>query len=388
MGLSKVRLDRMHEVMADHVERGTVPGAVTLISHKGSVHVDAVGAVQRDTIFRITSMTKPITAAATMILLEECVLRLDDPVDRWLPELAGRRVVRRLEGPIEDTVPASRPVTVRDLLTFRMGLGDTGVPNPVEDAADALFGPWPSVPPAPDEWMRGLGSLPLMFQPGERWLYGTPADVLGVLVARASGQDFGSFLRGRVFEPLGMDSTGFHVPPADLSRLATSYWTDPATGALTVHDAPSSSLWAQPPAFPSGGGGPTGGLVSTADDYLAFGRMMLERGSYGNGRRLLSRASVALMTTDHLTPSQKAVSGFVPGYFDALGWGFGLAVATRRDGWWGPGTFGWDGGLGTAWRSDPSEDLVTILMTPATWTSPIPPPICRDFWTLAYQALD
>src|SRR5271167_3551801 len=184
-GLSKVRLGRMHEVMTGYVERGEVPGIVTLVCRRDEVHVDAIGTkmvsgsdpVRRDTIFRNASMTKPIAAVAAMILVEECKLRLDEPVDRLLPELGDRKVFKRLDAPLEDTVPAERPITVRDLLTFRMGFGAYWGPCPVNDAAArlelAVGPPQPSLPPEPDEWMRRLGTLPLMAQPGERWLYHT-----------------------------------------------------------------------------------------------------------------------------------------------------------------------------------------------------------------------
>jgi CubicO group peptidase (beta-lactamase class C family) len=398
-GLSSARLDRMHGVMAGHVERGAVPGLVTLVARRGEVHVDAIGTkaqggsdpVARDTIFRISSMTKPVTAAATMILVEEGTVRLDDPVDGLLPELAERRVLRRLDGPLDDTVPASRPITVRDLLIFRMGFGLVmAAPGtyPIQRAMDELSlgqgPPSPSTPPEPAEWIRRLGTLPLMHQPGERWMYNTGADVLGVLIARASGRPFDHFLRERIFEPLGMRDTGFSVPASELGRLATHYWTDPVTGALLLNDQPDGGQWSSPPAFPSG----AGGLVSTADDFLAFGQMLLDRGRSGSGR-ILSRRSVELMTADHLTLGQKATSALVPGYWDSHGWGFGLSVVTGHEAAEGSvGTFGWDGGMGTAWHSDPREDMVTILMTQAGWTSPSPPPVCVDFWTSAYAAID
>ena len=389
-GLSADRLARLHEIMAAHVEAGHAPGLVSVVSRRGEAHVDVIGEIaadngdpmRRDTIFRISSMTKPITAVATMILLEECAVRLDEPVDRLLPELADRRVVRRIDGPVDDTVPARRPITVRDLLTFRMGFGGYVGPCPVNDAAAPLElsvgPPRPALPPEPDEWMRRFSTLPLMFQPGERWLYHTGADVLGVLIARASGQPFAAFLRDRIFQPLGMHDTGFSVPAADVNRLATSYLTDPETGALRVYDAPEGQ-WSTPPAFPSGGAG----LVSTADDFLAFAEMLLR-----GGAPVLSRPSVETMTTDHLTPAQKAVSGFFPDDFDARGWGFGVGVVTRREGPAAPvGQYGWDGGLGTIWRNDPSEQLAAILLTNVAWTSPRPPGIALDFLTGAYAAI-
>jgi CubicO group peptidase (beta-lactamase class C family) len=398
-GLSRTRLAHMHDVMAGYVERGEVPGLVTLVSRRGEVHVDVIGTqaiadsvpMRRDTIFRISSMTKPITAAATMILVEECKLRLDEPVDRWLPELARRKVLKRPDGALDDTVPANRPITVRDLLTFRMGFGQMMAPPdayPILKAANeqqiGMGPPSPSSMPAPDEWMRRLGHLPLMHQPGEKWMYNTGADVLSVLIARASGQPLEAFLRERIFEPLGMKDSGFSVPAAPLARLATSYWTDPASGKLKVYDEAAGGQWSRPPAFPSG----AAGLVSTIDDYLAFGQMMLNQGKHGR-ERILSRLSVELMTTDQLTPEQKAVSGLVPGYFDSHGWGFGVSIVTRRDNIAAvPGRYGWDGGMGTSWYSDPREEMVTILMTQCAWTSPSPPDVCLDFWTLAYQAID
>ncbi len=398
-GLSKARLDRMHDVMAGYVKRGEVPGLVTLVSRRGEVHVDAIGMkafggsdpIRRDTIFRISSMTKPITAAATMILIEECKIRLDEPVDRLLPELANRKVLKRLDGPLDETVPAKRPTTVRDLLTFRMGFGQM-VASPdaypiLKTATEQEIGMGPPNPlkmPAHDQWIRRLGTLPLMHQPGERWMYNTGSDVLGVLIARASAQPFDMFLRERIFGPLGMKDTGFSVPASKIDRLTTSYWTNFQTGTVEVYDEAEGGQWSRPPAFPSG----AAGLVSTIDDYVAFGQMMLNKGKYGD-ERILSRPSVETMTTDQLTPEQKAVSSNVPGYFDNHGWGFGLSIVTRRDDISGPvGKYGWDGGLGTSWYSDPSEDMVTILMTQRAWTSPSPADVCLDFWTSAYQAID
>ncbi len=247
----------MHHVMAGYVERGEVPGLVTLVSRRGKVHADAIGTtaagggdpMRRETIFRISSMSKPVTAVGALILVEECRLRLDEPVDGLLPELSGRAVLRRLDGPLDDTVPAHRPITLRDLLTFRMGLGlvmaEAGT-YPIQEAMDERLGrPLQDGTPAADEWMSRLGTLPLIHQPGERWLYNTASDVLGVLIARASGQALDVFLRERVFEPLGMRDTGFSVPAAAIDRLATSYWSDPGSGALVVHDEPSGQ-WSRP----------------------------------------------------------------------------------------------------------------------------------------------
>jgi CubicO group peptidase (beta-lactamase class C family) len=396
--LSDLRLARMSAVLRGYVERGEVDGLVSLVSRRGETLVDSFGVasvggrpVRRDTIFRIASMTKPITAVATMILVEESKLRLDEPVDRLLPELANRQVLKRLDSPLDDTVPANRPITARDLLTFRMGFGQLLAPSdayPVLKAAnDRFIGMGPPDPariPPPGEWIRRLGALPLLYQPGEVWLYHTGADVLGVLIARASGQPFEAFLRERVFEPLGMKDTSFHVPANKRDRFTTSYWASPATGEKGVFDPAEGGEWSRPPAFPSGGAG----LVSTIDDYLAFGQMLLNHGRHGN-TRILSRPSVELMTMDHLTAEQKARSGLVAGFFDNHGWGFGMSVVTRRDNVAeSVGTYGWEGGLGTAWTSDPREDIVVILLTNRNFTSPAPPGVFLDCWCLAYAAID
>ncbi len=371
-GLSTARLGRMHDVMAGHIEQGTVPGLVTLVSRRGEVHVDAIGTMavggsapmRRDTIFRIASLTKPITAAAAMILVEECRLRLDDPVEGLLPELADRQVLRAIDSPLDDTVPANRPITVRDVLTFRLGHGAVMAPPgqyPIQQAMDeAGVSPGADLPThAPDELMRRYGSLPLLHQPGEQWLYNSGSDILGVLIARASGQTLETFLRERLFVPLGMKDTAFSVPEDKIDRLATFYQTNPETGGLAVFDEARGGRFASPPAFESG----AGGLVSTADDYLALCQMMLHKGTHGS-ERILSRPSVELMTIDHITPEQKAASDFFPGFWDNRGWGFGIAVVTRRDSLADvPGRFGWDGGYGTSGYTDPTEELIGILMT-------------------------
>ena len=397
-GLSRERLGRLRKSMTGYVERGEVPGIITLVSRHGEVHVDVVGnksfdapdPVRCDTIFRIASMTKPITAVATMILAEECKLRLDDAVQKWLPELADRKVLKHIDAPLDQTVPAHRPITVRDLLTFTMGFGLLFIPtgeSPILSAANELqLGVAPTyqlqAKPDPDEWIRRLGMLPLMCQPGERWLYGVGSEVLSVLIARVSDQPLETFLRERIFEPLGMKDTGFSVPADKLDRLASCYFPNPATGTLELFDGVHESQWGCPPAFPSG----ANGLVSTLDDYLAFAQMMLSGGRHGS-ERILSRLSVEAMTTDQLTPQQKAASSLpqLPSFFETHGWGFGIAMVTRRDDIASvPGRFGWDGGLGTSWFCDPKEDLIGILLTQRFY----PLDLYRDFWTMAYQAID
>lgn len=361
-----------------------LPGLVVLVAHGDEVHVEALGklgvgrpAMQRDSLFRIASTTKPITAAVTMALVDDGLIALDEPVDRWLPELADRRVLRRPDCPLDDTVLADRPITTRDLLTFTFGFGmatemfSSPKPWPVVAASDELklstIGPpHPGLQPDPDTWIAGFGSLPLLAQPGERWYYGTGASVLGVLVARATGEPFEEVLRTRVFEPLGMRDTAFWTSETD--RLATAYMPKP--DGLTTWDEPDG-LWSRPPAFPDG----AGGLVSTADDLLAFARMMLR-----GGEPVLSRDSVQAMSTDQLTEAQRARGGLGPGFFAHKSWGFCQAV-------YDTGAFGWNGGFGTSWLVDPARELTVIVLTQRLFESSELPSPHRDIQAAAYAAL-
>jgi CubicO group peptidase (beta-lactamase class C family) len=371
--LSRAGLDRLHEAMAARVAGGELPGMVTLVAHGDDVQVDPIGAMafgsddpmRRDTVFRITSMTKPVLAAATMMLVEDGALALDEPVDRLAPELADRRVLKRIDGPLDETVPAERPITFEDLLTFRMGHGMVVEPTfdppyPVNRRAnelDLVMGPPdPRTPHDPDEWLRRFGTLPLMYQPGERWQYNAGALVLSVLAARAVGQSLEDLFRTRVFEPLGMHDTGFWLPAERLGRLPSFYMTDPQTGTLELQALSPPSDWTSPPVFPAG----SAGLLSTLDDYLAFAQMLRNKGVH-QGRRLLSERSVELMTTNHLTPEQIAGGGPILG---GRGWGYGMSVATAPDEVSPvPGRYGWDGGYGTTWFNDPNRDLVAIALT-------------------------
>jgi CubicO group peptidase (beta-lactamase class C family) len=345
--------------------------------------------MRRDTIFRVASVTKPITAVAAMILVEECRLRLDDPVDECLPELANRRVLRTIDSELDDTVPANRPITLRDLLTFRSGYGEVAFLSPTCPLQRALIdarlplSAW-AFPGTADDFMQCLARLPLAHQPGERWLYHMSAEILGVLIARASGTSLSAFMRERIFDPLGMKDTGFTVPESELHRVATCYRTDVSSGEISVLPEARTDLLARPCRFESGAGDQ---LVSTADDLLAFGRMMLSRGAYGH-ERILSRLSVELMTTDQLTPEQKAASPFFENFWDARGWGLGLSIVTRRDDVADvPGRFGWDGAFSTSWYVDPHEAMVGVLMAQCRPGALRLPAVVRDFWTSAYQAI-
>ncbi len=397
-GLTQSRLERMHRVLSGHVERRNLPGLVALVARGDHVHVEALGTrafgdatpMARDAIFRIASITKLVTAVAAMILVEDCHLRLDDPIDPWLPELANRRVLRTLASELDDTVPAVRPITLRDLLTYTMGFGSIMAPPdtyPIQRYIREyrIGGDGPMLPtdyPALDEWLRRLGSLPLLAQPGERWLYQVSGDVLGALVARVARQSLGAFMGERIFEPLGMKDTAFHLPADKLSRLPACYFFDRERRRLDNFDDPGNSAWRAEPPLESGGGG----LVSTVDDWLAFSSMMLNHGEL-DGQRVLSRATVALMTADQLTPAQRVGAELFFGEHSS--WGLGFAVDTRRrEIYHTPGRYGWTGGFGTTAYIDPAENLIGILFTQRMMDSPSPPPVFTDFWTLAYEALE
>jgi CubicO group peptidase (beta-lactamase class C family) len=396
--LNQARVADLHTTMNGYVERGDIPGIVTLIARGDEIYVGAVGMkdidgkepMRRDTIFRIASITKPIAAAATMILVDDGKLRLDDSVERWLPELANRKVLRRIDSQLDDTVAATRAITVRDVLTSTFGFGSVmampgtyPIQQPISDGHLGGDGPpHPSLTPGTDEWMRRLGDLPLMYQPGERWAYNTSCDLMGVLVARVSGKSFGAFLRERLFDPLGMKDTAFSVPESKLDRLPSVYRFDQGSKKLEVYDSAQSSEYSRPPAFESG----AGGLVSTADDYYSFCRMMLNKGTWGR-ERLLTQASVESMTSDQLVPQQKEGAELFFGGHSS--WGFGMGVNIQRERpWTVPGRFGWDGGFGTSAYSDPKNDFIGILLTQRMMDSPEPPAVFQDFWTGAYQSLE
>jgi CubicO group peptidase (beta-lactamase class C family) len=396
--LSKSRLDRLHQVLSGYIEREEIPGLVALVACHDDVHVETLGvmsaghppAMSRDTIFRIASITKPITAVAAMILVEECKLRLDESIEPWLPELAHRRVLKSISSQLDDTVPARRAITVRDLLTYRMGFGSVmAMPDtyPVQKLIREyrIGGDGPMLPsqaPPMDEWLRRLGSLPWLAQPGERWMYHVSGDVLGALVARVSGQSLGAFMRERIFAPLGMKDTAFHVPPEKVPRLPGCYSFNRQTNTLDFFDDPAHSAWRSQPPSESGGGG----LVSTVDDYFAFSRMLLNKGRHGR-EQILSRAAVELMTSDQITPDDRAGAEIFFGGHSS--WGFGMAVAIHRDQIFRtPGRFGWDGGFGTSAYTDPREGMIGILFTQRLMDSPDPPHAFTDFWTLAYGAME
>jgi CubicO group peptidase (beta-lactamase class C family) len=387
-------LSQLHDRMARHVERGDMPGLITLVAHNGEEHVDVIGKrdfgddapMQRDAIFRIASLTKPITAAAAMILVDDGTLQLDGNVNDLLPELNGQRVLRSLDAAVDDTVPAKRPITLNDLLTYRLGFGVIMEPPdtyPIQTAEVALqlmtLGPpWPPTPHTPDEWIRAFGSLPLMHQPGDVWMYNTGSQVLGILIERAAGQPLETFLRERLLEPLGMRDTAFSFTEAQRSRMTTAYAPDPVTGELHVLDGVEDSYWSRPPALPNA----AGWLLSTIDDFWTFVKMLLNKGDHA-GQRVLSEASIDLMTTNQLTSQQRTTSGFL----GHDGWGLGMLVPAPDAGATGiPGGFGWDGGTGTTWRSDIARGITGILFTQRGMTSPQGPEVFVDFWKGVYDS--
>ena len=376
MGLNKGGLDRFGAVAASHVSDDNVPGLVALVAQGDEVHVEAIGTlaiggrpVERGSLFRIASTTKPITAAATLALVREGLFELDEPVDRLLPELANRRVMRRMDGPLNDTVPAVGPVTVRGLLTFTFGFGMAlqmfmaTEPWPVVAAATqaglATIGPpQPDAFVDPDTWITHFGELPLLAQPGEQWLYNTGSHVLSVLCARAAGTSYDDVLRTRIFEPLGMPDTSFYTE--DVLRLATAY--QPTADGNVIWDPPDGQ-WSRRPAFYDG----AAGLVSTVDDLLAFARMLLRR-----GEPVLTADQVREMSYDHLTAPQRE---FGMAFLGGRGWGLGTSVVL--DGPWA-GAIGWDGGLGTSFLVHPERDLAVIVLTQRMFDTAQAPAVHTD----------
>jgi CubicO group peptidase (beta-lactamase class C family) len=371
MGLA----EEIERVVGAAVAAGEVPGAAWRVERDGEVARGAAGThtpggddrVVPDTVFRIASTTKPVVATAALTLVDDGTLGLDDPVGRWLPELAAPRVLADPADPAAGTVPARRAITVRDVLTLRLGIGlDFTAPWPTPtvaalgEAGLPVGPPAPQAAPPPDEWLRRLASVPLAHQPGERWLYHTGASVLGVLVSRAAGRPLPEVLAERVLAPLGMTGTGFGVPGAARDRLGP-HWTPPdASGTRQVYD-PADGQWARPPAFPDGGDG----LVSTVDDLAALASALL-----GGGGPVLRPDTARAMLTEQAGPVDD----------EGGGWGLGLGVRrTDEPGGRHAGSFGWDGGLGSTWWGDPVTGTVAVLLTNQMWASPVPPPVFGAF---------
>lgn len=351
--------------IAEAVDAGLLSGAVTCVWHRGEVlQVNEIGyrdveaglPMQRDTIFRIASMTKPVTVAAAMALVEEGRLALSDPITRWIPEMAEMRVLADPTGPLDRTVPATRLITVDDLMTHRAGLAyGFSVTGPIARAYTQV-----SLRQDQDHWLAEVAALPLVHQPGERLTYGHSTEVLGILISRIEGTPLHQVLQDRIFEPLGMADTGFFIDADKRARSATMYRLDPQSGLQ--HDA-MGPIPVKEPRFCQGGGG----LVSTADDYLRFARMLLGGGEV-DGVRVLSRESVEAMRTNRLTEEQRGHSFLGMPFWIGRGFGLNLSVVTEPDksqrlfGPGGTGTFSWPGAYGTWWQADPSRDLILIYL--------------------------
>lgn len=385
----------LRKTLETHVSNSSVAGAVGLVARGdrgqevaavGSVDVEGTAPMARDSLFRIASLTKPIVAAAVMMLVDEGRIALDAPVREWLPELASPSVVRAPDSPVDDVVPAVRPITVFHLLASRTGYGfpsDFALPAVAPLFSELKQGPpQPQAVPAPDAWMTALSRIPLLHQPGDGWLYNLSSDLQGVLVSRVTGVPLPEFLAERLFEPLGMTDTAFAVPPGKLDRF-TSYYAagseagperDPGSG-LELLDAPDGQ-WSSLPPFPSG----AGGLVSTVDDWLAFGRMLLAEGT-ADGRRLLTSDSVRQMTTNQLTTAERESAGL---FLEGMGWGFGGSVDVEAvEPWNVPGRYGWVGGTGTSAHIIPSTGTVTLMFSQLQMGGPSFPELMRDFWRYA-----
>ena len=384
VGLSSERLARVGDVFQSYVDEGRIAGALGMVARRGRlVYVDQWGMrdvaardpLEHDDIFRIFSMSKPITSVAVMMLFEEGRFMLTEPVGRYLPELAGAGVARldAASGPDAfQTVRALRQMTIQDLLRHTSGLTYGAFSNSVVDQQYRRDGVLESATLA--EMVTKLGRIPLAYQPGERFNYSVSTDVLARLVEVVSGRPFDAFLRERIFEPLGMVDTGFYVPRSEHDRFSRPYGHTGPEGALALGDTLG---YTEAETFLSGGGG----LVGTAADYMRFAQMLLNGGEL-EGVRLLSPKTIELMTVDHL---QDRPTGFL-----APGWGFGLGFAVRRDASVDatPGSLGeyyWFGVAGTSFWIDPVEELIGVFMVQIFPSRDIA--FRQQFKNLVYQAV-
>jgi CubicO group peptidase (beta-lactamase class C family) len=373
------------DALTPYVASGEIPGLVAVVARGDDLDVTVIGTqavggspMREDSLFRIASIGKPITAVAVLTLVADGTLAIDDPVNHLLPELAEPRVLRNVAGPIDDTIPADRSITVGDLLRSTNGLGfpaDFSAPV-VSILVERLHQgpPQPHAFPPPDEWMALLSEIPLLHQPGEGFTYNTAFDILGVLVSRASGQSFADYVDQRIFQPLGMIDSGFAFAPDTGGRVTTAYRRG-EDGALVVVDPPDGQ-WAAEPAFASG----AGGCVSTAADVLAFHRMLL-----AGGGDLIPRELVSAMTSDQLTPAIRATNDL---FLNGQSWGYGCGVDIEvRNSWNVPGRYGWVGGSGTAAYAVPGDGSVAILLTQVELGGPQGSPVLESFWAAAASHL-
>jgi CubicO group peptidase (beta-lactamase class C family) len=390
VGMSTERLARIGPAMQRYIDARRVPGTVTLVARRGKVvHLEARGArdaesgapMSTDVIFRIASMTKPITSVALMMLVEEGKLLLSDPISKWMPEYAEPQVAEPLPdsagGPRYRLVPAARPITVRHLLTHTAGFANTYL-GLLKDEVEKV-----SARQKPDEtvgdFVTRFAALPLNYHPGDRWEYSTATNHVGRLVEILSGSTLDEFFQKRIFEPLGMKDTHFYLPASKLPRFAAQYEPSKEDKTIVLADAATadSRFVKEPHTYFMG----AGGLVSTALDYWRFQQMMLEGGEL-DGHRILGRKTVELMTASH--------TGDLPIWLSGRGYGFGLGYSVLQDhgaagSMQSNGTFGWGGAFCTYFWVDPREEVIGILMTqvrPYTHLG-----IREEFSVLANQAI-
>jgi CubicO group peptidase (beta-lactamase class C family) len=368
-GVDQAALGQIAPALQAVIDAGDLSGFVTLIWRGGEeIQFNALGhrdieaglPMTRDTIFRIASMTKPVTTVAAMMLLEEGKLKLDDPITKWAPEFADMKVLKSATGPVEDVYPSPRDITVEDLMTHRAGLayGFTSI-GPIAYAHQKALGDVLTSDMGPDAWMKALAGLPLSYPPGERFHYSHATDVLGFLVGRIEGKPFREVLMERIFGPLKMVDTDFYFPPEKQGRAAKVYRLKDDLSAIEEAPFPRRDA---PPSFCGGGGG----LVSTLDDYLTFARMLLGDGEV-DGVKLLKPETVALMRTNRLTDAQREIPFMGIPFWLGQGFGLGLSVITdpEKQAWMGAGNagaFGWPGAFGTWWQADPKSGMILIYL--------------------------
>ncbi|HSC60193.1 MAG TPA: serine hydrolase domain-containing protein [Rhizomicrobium sp.] len=368
-GFDEAKLAAVPAAMQGVVDAGDLSGMVTLVWRDGEeVKLNTIGKrdieagkpMTRDTLFRIASMTKPITSVAALMLMEEGKIRLDDPITKWLPEFADMKVLKDPKGPLHETYPAPRIITIEDLMTHRSGLayGFTSS-GPIGKAHEDILGSPLDNPKTPDQWLAALATLPLTYPPGRQLHYSHSTEVLGFLIGRVAGTTYRDFIMERILTPLGMKDTDFYVPKDKRDRAAVVYQQDQATGKLKPVPFPQ---YDSPPAYTAGGGG----LISTLDDYLLFARMLLNKGEL-NGRRYITRETFELMTTNHLTEDQRQIPFLGMPMWSGLGFGLGLSVVMDpvKHEWMGAGSqgsFGWPGAFGTWWQADPRKNMILIFL--------------------------
>lgn len=343
------------DTIEQHVTRGTAPGIVVAsVGPVGRVEIDAAGDLAPDAIVRIQSMTKPIVTVAALQLVQDGRLRLDDAVQDWLPELADRRVLRSPAAALDDTVAAERPITVRDLLTNMSGYGMMTAPGPLQDAmiANRTQADQDPVALGAQDWLGALAELPLAFQPGAGWRYHHSFGILGILLSRVVDGSLEEHLTRELFAPLGMVDTAYTVPQEQAHRLPAAFRHVEADGLVEV-DPAADGFYVAPAPFDLS----HAELVSTASDYASFASMLAGGGSYA-GHRILDPELLELMRTDQVPEAAKTADSFFPGFWDGMGWGFGVAVQTA-----GPhaGRYGWSGGFGTDMYVDPDGSFRVVL---------------------------